>query len=114
MFNRDWYEELEGKPELEAYESEFKKLSQSDRDDLMGVLERFETAGSWKGLVEGISNPKVASVFRYYKPLADVEEVQIWDRQSELRARETQSVLVPDDQRVEDAGLDLEPILEKA
>ena len=114
VFNRDWYEELEGKPELEAYESEFKKLSQSDRDDLMGVLERFETAGSWKGLVEGISNPKVASVFRYYKPLADVEEVQIWDRQSELRARETQSVLVPDDQRVEDAGLDLEPILEKA
>jgi hypothetical protein len=114
IFNRDWFEELEGRAEFEAYEAEFKKLSPTDKNDLLQALIPFETASAYEHARSSISNRKVANIFKFYKPLTDPEEAAIWARQKELRAQECpQPVLVPDDQRVEDAGLDLEPILEK-
>jgi hypothetical protein len=113
IFNRDWFEELEGRPELDAYQAEFRRLYPADRSDLLQALSGFDTCGKYQTARGGISNSKVASIFRFYQPLDDEEEADIWRRQKELRAAALpQSVEVADDQRVEDAGLELEPILE--
>ena len=113
IFNRVWFEELKGRPELDAYQAEFQRLSPSDRADLLQALKHFDTCAKYQTARATISNAKVASIFRFYHPLDDEEEAGIWRRQKELRAASPpEPVAVPDDQRVEDAGLELEPILE--
>jgi hypothetical protein len=114
IFNRDWFEELEGRPELDAYHTEFRRLSPADRADLLQALSGFDTCGRYQAVRANISNTRVASIFRFYQPLDDEEEADMWRRQKELRAAALAvPVAVPDDQRVEDACLELDPILEK-
>lgn len=109
IFNRDWFEELQGKHELEEFQGEFRKLSPSDRDDLLSALSIFESNTRFDHARSSISNKRVASLFKFYAPLSKDDEAEIWRKQRELR--ETQArPLVPDDERVEDAGLELEPV----
>jgi hypothetical protein len=114
IFNRDWFEELEGRPELDQYESDFRSLSSGDRADLMQALSSFETKRTYEAARSSITNSKVAKIFHFYEPLTGEEEAAIWRRQKELRGvPPIEPVAVPDDQRVEDAGLDLDPVLDK-
>jgi hypothetical protein len=114
IFNRDWFEELEGRPELDDYHAQFRRLSPADRSDLLQALSGFDTSGRYETAKSTISNSRVASIFVFYKPLEDYEEAEIWRRQRELRASPPPEIIpVPDDQRVEDAGLELDPVLEK-
>src|SRR6266566_271905 len=108
IFNRVWYEELGGKPEFQAYDSELNSLSQSERADLMCLLRDFENR-KYEFLLGQAPNHKVADVFRFYKPLTDEQEVEIRERQSQVRPMKPKEITVPDDERVEDAGLELEP-----
>jgi hypothetical protein len=113
IFNRDWFEELEGRPELDEYHTEFRRLSPADRADLLQALSGPATYGSYEAAMSTISNSRVARIFRFYRPLEDDEEAAIWRRQKELRAAAPpEAIPVPDDQRVEDAGLELDPVLE--
>lgn len=106
IFNRRWYEEFGGHSEFEEYSSEFLALSDSDRADLISALSTFENR-RFQSIKRGISNAKVAKLFRFYKPLSDEEESEIWKMQ---RDWVRQPCAVPDDERVEDAGLELEPV----
>ena len=113
IFNRVWYEELEGAAELEEFESEFKNLSNGDQADLLQALVSFESNSFYEIARATISNPQVARIFRFYAPLSHNDEVAIWNRQKSLQSLDAiQEVLVPVDQRVEDAGLEIEPVLE--
>src|SRR5258708_3598719 len=38
IFNREWYEALGGHAQFEEYQREFKKLSSSDRVELLGLI----------------------------------------------------------------------------
>jgi len=114
IFNRDWFEELEGRPELGDYNAEFGRLSPSDRADLLEALSHFTTSGKYEAAMANISNSRVGQIFRFYKPLQDEEEAAIWHRQKEIRAAPPdEPIPVPDDQRVEDAGLELDAVLDK-
>lgn len=114
IFNRDWFEELDGRAELAEYHAEYQRLSSSDRADLLQALSSFESNGRYDFAASTICSPRVASIFRFYRPLEHDEEASIWSRQKELKAHQpSEPVLVPDDQRVEDAGLDLDPVLDK-
>lgn len=113
IFNRVWFEELNGRPELDEYDSEMKNLSEADRADLLKALHAFETSSRFETVTSSATNKKVQALLRFYRPLDHAEEAEIWRRQKELRgAQKPEPAAVPDDQRVEDAGLDLEPILE--
>jgi hypothetical protein len=59
-----------------------------------------------------ISNSKIARLFRFYEPLRPSGEREIWDKQKELQ--EARTVTLPDDERVEDAGLELDPLTKDA
>ncbi len=114
IFNRVWFEELDGAAELAEYEAEAGRLSNSDRADLLQALTAFETKGRYEYARAAISNPRVARLFKFYSPLANEEEAAIWRRQRELLlSKDAEPILVPDEQRVEDAGLELEPVLQK-
>jgi hypothetical protein len=111
IFNRVWYEEFGGKPEFEEYLSLLNKLTPSERADLITLLSNFENR-HFEKILSGISDPKLRRVFQFYKPLTDVEEVSIWQRQKAIRQKlKTESCEIPDDERVEDAGLELDAVL---
>ena len=113
IFNRVWFEELGGAAELEEYETMASRLSASDRVDLVRALALFESNGRYESARGTISNLSVARLFRFYAPLGNDEESEIWRKQKELRSsKDAEPVLVPDEQRVEDAGLELEAVLQ--
>lgn len=58
------------------------------------------------------SNSKVANHLRFYEPLRASGERAIWEKQKALQ--EPAGVILPDDERVEDAGLELEPLTKEA
>jgi hypothetical protein len=99
IFNREWYERLSGKPEFDEFTVEFGRLSPSDRAELLVLLSSVDPR-EIRQLPDMTSNPKVGRILRYYKPLAKVEETKIWTLQKSVG-----STLVPEDERVEDAGL---------
>ena len=107
IFNRFWFEFGDGRGELDDYKAIYRKLSDSEKTELMTYLsetEKFHIAV--KGLT-GLS-PMVRSILPFYKPMAKSEERKIWDAQKER----TKTIVkerfdVPEDERVEDADLEM-------
>ena len=70
IFNRDWFEQLEGRSELEQYQADFNRLSHGDHVDLLQALFNFETAAKYEYAMSTITNSRVAKIFQFYRPLA--------------------------------------------
>jgi len=99
IFNREWYERLGGKPEFDEFTAHFRRLSEAQRSELLTLLSSAEPR-EFGRLPERARNTRVRDVLMFYKPLAKVQEARIWDMQ-----RNAEPLMVPDDERVEDAGL---------
>lgn len=110
IFNRVWYEELGGRAEFEEYLSATADLSPSEETELMELLARFENR-QHSALFSGITNNRVQRVFRHYAALNDRDEQDIWQAQKALQRPESEMCGVPDEERVEDAGLELTAVL---
>ena len=113
IFNRNWFEQLGGREEFEEYLSISSTLTPSDKNDLLSVLARYEQS-KYDGLQSNISNERVANLFRFYKPLPHEAEREIWDMQKAMKSAKSKDPKLPDDERVEDAGLEIEPVLTDA
>jgi hypothetical protein len=100
IFNRQWYERVGGKAEFDEFTSQFRRLSESDRLELVTLLSSVEPRAI-VGLPERTSNSGVRRILQFYKPLSKREEARIWALQKTRLALQ-----VPDDECVEDAGLD--------
>jgi hypothetical protein len=112
IFNRDWYEEDQGKEEFERYRELSQQLSDIDRQELLHHLSGY-TPSRYNAISKTIVNSKVAQVFVFYKPLSNEVEADIW-RMQRLRKRTFNQVsTIPEDELVEDAGLELEPTLRR-
>ncbi len=104
IFNRDWYEIYEGRAEFEDFQKASEKLSPSETAELRFLLhdsEPSDIAGRRRKAV----SPRVRSIMQHYLPLPKETEAALWQRQKELKKATDPSVIVPDDERVEDAGL---------
>jgi hypothetical protein len=111
IFNRDWFEQLGGREEFEEYLAVLKTCSPTDIPDLKNLLVDFENA-YFEAKRQTISNRKVTRLWNYYRALSDSEEEDIWRRQRELQQSFTKgNCELPDDERIEDAGLEIEPVL---
>jgi|SRR5579884_316009 len=99
IFNRDWYERLTGKPEFDEFTNEFRRLSVSDKSELLSQLSSVEPRDIGR-LPMQTSNSKVRRILHFYKPLSKREEERIWARQKDI-----DNSPVPEDERVEDAGI---------
>ena len=110
IFNRVWYEELGGRDEFEQYVAAAVKLSPSDESELIAILAQFENRNH-SVLCSGIANSRVQNVFRHYAALNDRDESNIWQAQKALKQSSGEGCDVPDEERVEDAGLELTAVL---
>lgn len=104
IFNRNWYEALDGRTQFVEYQREFKKLSSSERTELLGLISAVDPR-ELPGQVQLATTSRVRSIMKHYLPLAKNEEAEIWAKQKAMKQQEDPSVIVPDDERVEDAGL---------
>jgi hypothetical protein len=99
IFNRDWYERWGGKPEFDEFTIAFEVLSAGEKATLVELLSSVEPR-EFHRLPQKASNSRLRSILRFYKPLPKDEEARIWSLQKDL-----EDVEVPEDERVEDAGL---------
>lgn len=105
IFNREWYESMDGKPEFEQYQSDMGRLSASERAELLGLLAVGEPA-EFPEYARAFAGTPLARVLEHYFPLSRAEEKDIWTRAREARLHALQEVeMIPADELVEDAGL---------
>jgi hypothetical protein len=107
IFNRDWYEYYEGRPRFEEFRTEFRKLGSGDSAELMELIGNVDPS-AMKDQIKRATTARVRSIMRHYLPLPKEEEAEIWARQRVLKQQDHPSIVVPDEERVEDAGLNYE------
>ena len=106
IFNREWYERFDGRAELDAYRAEARKLNEADRAELVGLVSSCDPR-EFNKLTGRTSNPRLKRVLPFYVPKPKDLLTEIWERQRALTAGElTADAGLPEDERVEDAGLD--------
>ena len=108
IFNRDWYERFDGRPEFDDYQAETRKLDDAERAELVQLLSSCDPR-DFEALPKHTVNLRLRRVLPFYVPKPKELLAQIWERQRALTAGEpTADAALPDDERVEDAGLDYE------
>jgi hypothetical protein len=110
IFNRQWYERYEGRDELEDYRASFRRLSTSERMELLAFVSAHNPAQYESNLRTLPAN--VRAVARAYVPLEREREREI-QRIQRIRLESERSVTVNlrDEEIVEDAGLEGEELV---
>lgn len=107
IFNREWFETMSGRPEMEEYQREFTKLSLLQRQELLQLLSSCDPR-EIKALRLQTGDEQLRRVLPFYVPLSKTAEAEIWSKQKKLK---TTTFVVPDEERVEDAGLNDDPLI---
>ena len=105
IFNRDWYDSGQGMSQLEEFTDQFNRLSADDRVELVTLLSSCDPRDIRK-LGAFAQSGSVRDILPFYVPLAKGEEAEIWKARKGI----SQSADIPEDEKVEDAGLD-DPVL---
>lgn len=111
IFNRFWYEQFGGRAEFETFQATMDSLSEEERAELLDFL-----CSRDKSLYEQdlgvLAVGRLRDAARYFVPMPKKEEVRIWEERKRLQVEDINPILVPDDERVEDAALtdqDIQP-----
>ena len=104
IFNREWFENGPGRAEYEAFRSQYKTLSQSQRDELRELVSTVDPR-LFKTLVSATTDGQLRRILPYYILPAKSAEAKIW-RASKLLPRAKPMPTMPADEIVEDAGLE--------
>lgn len=105
-FNREWYERHDEKQELHAYRDAAKRLSSSERVELLTLLSSCDPR-DFGTLTSYTANPRIQAVLPFYIPKLKSELFDIWGRQKAItQASTARQDMLAEDERVEDAGLD--------
>jgi hypothetical protein len=105
IFNRDWYETLDGRSEFEEYQRDMARLSSLEKTELLALLSSCDPR-NFVSLRAQASSLRIGRMLRYYLRLSKHDEVMIWRRQRALLAEREVEQGLADDERVEDAGLE--------
>ena len=106
IFNRDWYDKLDGRGEYDQYLAEANRLSPERRHELKTLLSSCDPR-HYHLLPEQTDDAGIRSILQFYMPRPKDELKSIWRKQAEWTAV-AHALNVPEDERVEDAGLDAE------
>jgi hypothetical protein len=107
IFNRDWYENHDGSGVLDEFRSRFAKLDGYDLAELKQLLSSRDP-GEFGKLPAVATTAPVREILGFYVPIPKAELFSIWERQRAANRLQPSDFGVPDDERVEDAGLDAE------
>jgi hypothetical protein len=103
IFNRDWYERFDKEEELYVYQAELDKLGSSEQGELLFLLSSCDPR-EFAGLARLATTQKVKNILRFYVPVPKARLFEIWAKQKAL-IREFSDSVPPEDELVEDAGL---------
>ena len=111
IMNRTWFSTHGGRGEFDDYSALFSRLSASDLDELLATLAASPSSKLEKNLSNS-KNGKVRALSYHYRKFDAKDGQVIWDAMKLIkenggpkRACREESPSVPDDERVEDAGL---------
>ncbi|BCH13690.1 radical SAM protein [Mesorhizobium sp. L-2-11] len=108
IFNRDWYERSDPKGRLGDYQAEVAKLDALERAELVELLSSCDPR-QFAMLPDHATTTSLKRALHFYVPLPKDELLAIWAAQKQLtRGKVTAHMGLPEDERVEDAGLDHE------
>jgi len=107
IFNRDWFEFYGGRAQFEEYQREFKGLSASERGELLSLIRSVDPRDI-RGQLKLATTRRVKSIMKHYLPLSKEQEREIWTRQRAIKREDNLTIVIPEDERVEDAGLNYE------
>ena len=106
IFNREWFDNGGGRGELDDYSTASKRLSESQRAELLNLLSSCDPRDFHK-LVKSCDDPAIKAVLRFHVPIPKEKEREIWSKQRELKALSIPVELgLTEEERVEDAGLE--------
>ncbi len=105
LFNRRWYEELDGQAELDEYRANFLRLSPNDRTELITLLSA-SSPSTHGAMASQATSHAVRHILPFYQALSKPDEAQIWKTMKQ-RHLEKGIIIphIPADELVEDAGL---------
>lgn len=105
IFNRQWYERYEGRAELDEYRAAFRRLSPSERTELLAFVSAHNPAQYAPNLRNLPSN--IRAVARAYVPMERERELEV-RRVQRLRLENERTAIVnlTSEEIVEDAGLE--------
>lgn len=104
LFNRFWYERYEGKAEFDEYMKAFKALNETDRAELAALLSGAEPR-HFATLSEKTETLAVRRILPFYAIPSKADEAAIWAKMKGRSKHFELDTAVPEDERVEDAGL---------
>lgn len=107
IFNREWFERFDEGQRLHLYRSEFEKLDDYERRELLELLSSCDPR-EFTSLTAKATTKAVEHILRFYVPIPKAELFEIWAKQKELLRSEPTDLGLAEDERVEDAGLDSE------
>jgi hypothetical protein len=114
IFNRDWYERFGGRAELDEYRMVARMLDEGDRAELLELLSGSDPRDFAK-LHTRTANSRLRAILPFYVPKPKDELAEIWKRQRALTVGEQSAdAALPDDERVEDAGLEYDDAVQPA
>ena len=109
IFNREWFEMGPGKSEFEQYQRSFDGLSSTQQQTLLELLSSCDPRDIRK-LPALTKDAVLRQILQHYIPISKEVELKIWGKSTGTQT--SAGVAVPDDERVEDAGLNDEPLFE--
>ncbi|MGI6851751.1 radical SAM protein [Mesorhizobium sp. 1B3] len=104
IFNRNWYEQFEGRAEFDSFQSAMRRLTPEERTELLEYL-CGRDRNSYEADLHFLANGALREAARYFVPMPKSEEARIWEEQKMRRVEDISAYLVPEDERVEDAVL---------
>jgi hypothetical protein len=109
IFNRNWYERYEGRGELDEHRSAFRRLSQSERAELLAFVSAHNPAQYEPNL--GGLPANIRAVAHAYVPLERERELEIRRIQrARLENERRATINLSAEEIVEDAGLECEEL----
>jgi len=106
IFNREWFDNGGGRGELDDYVAASKKLSESQRAEVLALLSSCDPR-DFHRLVKQCADGAMKAVLRFHIQIPKEKEREIWAKQRELKALAVPVELgLTEEERVEDAGLD--------
>ena len=104
IFNRFWYEQYDGRAEFDSFQNAIAALSSDERTELIEYL-CSRDKNDYVHDLNTLSAGKLRDAARYFVPMSKSDEAKIWSAQKLRRVEDINAYLVPEDERVEDAGL---------
>ena len=101
IFNREWYEAGDGRGEYLDFRRVFRKLSESDRSELLSLLSSCDPR-EIRTLGKKTTSSTMKRILPFYIPISQEVEVNIWAK----RRAQMKALTVDEEGRVEDADLE--------